>query len=391
MKIGISAPVECSTFEEYLYDEDRVKSKGLGLGGSQVNQIIVELLKRDCKLSIFTLDKSIKVGGELVLKGKNITVYIGPFRRNKMCAFDFQRVERKYLEKVIKEDKPDIVHAHWTYEFALGAINSKIPHLISVRDWAPAILKLIPKPYRVMRLLLNYYVFFKGQNFVANSMYIDKKISNLARNKVELVANAISDESFLVKEKIFNKNNQIIISINNGFGKIKNVSILVKAFSIVLEAMPDVRLILIGKDFEKNGLANNWAKENCIEKNIEFIGEVSHKDILKRLEAVDLLVHPALEESFGNTLIEAMSKKVPVIGGNNSGAVPWVLDNGEAGILTDITDEIQIANKILCILESEEKWKRYSKCGYSRASEEFKLSTTVDRYLMIYKQIIKGE
>ena len=388
MKIGISAPVDCSTFEEYLYEEDRIKSKGLGLGGSQVNQILNELLKKGYKISIFTLDKSIVVGKEVVLRGENITVYMGAFRRGKIVTFDFQKYERKYLEKVIKEDKPDIVHAHWTYEFALGAINSGVPHIVSVRDWSPTILKLMPKPYRVMRFFMQFYVFFKGDNFVANSLYIDKKISSFVKNKFNLVPNAIKDEIFSKTQKSLSTKTQKIISINNGFGKRKNLSVLIKAFEKVKNELPDVKLILVGIDFEKNAVAHQWIKENSNDKNIEFVGEVSHKEMLGILEDCDLLVHPALEESFGNTLIEAMAKKVPVIGGENSGAVPWVL--GDAGIVTDITDEKKIADEIIDILTNGNRWKKYSQAGYERAYEEFRLSKIVDRYLDIYETILKG-
>lgn len=391
MKIGICAPIDCSTFEKYLYDEDKIKSKGLGLGGSQVNQIIVELLKRGYSLSIYTLDKSIKIGEEIVLRGENITVYIGAFRRGKIVTLDFQRYERKYLEKVIKEDKPDIVHAHWTYEFALGAINSKVPHLISVRDWAPAILKLMPKPYRLMRFLMNFYVFFKAENFVANSLYTDKKISKFVKNKFDLIPNGINDDIFYRQEKIYKNKSQTIISINSGFGKLKNVHTLIKAFNIVIQKIPDVKLILVGNDFEINGKAYKWAKERNYEKNIEFLGEISHKKIFDILENIDLLVHSALEESFGNTLIEAMAKKVPVIGGKNSGAVPWVLDYGRAGIITDITDEQKIANEIITILTDEKQWKYYSQSGYERAWSEFRISKIVDRYLEVYKNILEKQ
>lgn len=389
MKIGVCAPIQCSSFENYLYDEYKEKSRGLGLGGSQVNQIINELLERNYKLSIFTLDKTIQKEEEVVLKGKNITVYIGPFRKNKMRTFDFQKAERKYLERVIKEDNPDVVHAHWTYEFALASINSGIPHIISVRDWAPAILRLMPKPYRVMRLILNFYVLYKGENFVANSLYIDEKISKYVKNKFDLVPNALKDDIFLKKKKYFNIKEKKIISINNGFGKLKNVQKLIKAFEQVRKILPNTQLILIGIGFEKNGVAQQWAKQNSDDKNINFMGEIPYKNIFSKLENCDLLVHSSLQESFGNTLIEAMSKKIPVIGGRDSGAVPWVLDNGKAGVIIDITNENKITNEVIDILTNQDKWYKYSSSGYNRAHHRFRLSDVVSKYIEIYLKIKK--
>jgi glycosyltransferase involved in cell wall biosynthesis len=101
-----------------------------------------------------------------------------------------------------------------------------------------------------------------------------------------------------------------------------------------------------------------------------------------------LLVHPSLEESFGNTLVEAMAQWTPVVGGEASGAVPWVLDGGKAGLLTDVTEPASLATSIRRILNSKELWLSYSEAGYKRAHSTFQLSQIIDRYIEVYEEMI---
>ena len=54
-----------------------------------------------------------------------------------------------------------------------------------------------------------------------------------------------------------------------------------------------------------------------------------------------------MEESFGNTLVEAMMLGTPVIGGRDSGAVPWVLDSGRAGELVNVRSEVEVVQALV--------------------------------------------
>ena len=83
-------------------------------------------------------------------------------------------------------------------------------------------------------------------------------------------------------------------------------------------------------------MLNLWAQKKGLSDGVNFVGPVDPDELIDIYEQVDLMVHPSMEESFGMVLVEAMARKIPVIGGEKSGAVPWVLDNGKAGVLTDI-------------------------------------------------------
>jgi len=100
----------------------------------------------------------------------------------------------------------------------------------------------------------------------------------------------------------------------------------------------------------------------------------------------DSMVHPALEESFGNTLVEAMARKVPIIAGINSGAVPWVV--GDNGMLIDVGNERLIQDAIEVLIKNPERLKEYSENGFQNAYNRFRLSNIAQQYIKKFNEIL---
>ena len=107
--------------------------------------------------------------------------------------------------------------------------------------------------------------------------------------------------------------------------------------------------------------------------------------MLNAMRKADLLIRPSLEESFGLVLIEAMISKTPVIGGSHSGAVPWVLHNGKAGLLADVTSPEDIASKALELLENETKWESLMTDAFRYAVHTFHTDTITKTYIEAYQ------
>ena len=107
------------------------------------------------------------------------------------------------------------------------------------------------------------------------------------------------------------------------------------------------------------------------------------------LDLSDILVHPALEESFGMTLVEAMARKVPVIAGQSSGAVPWVLSGGEAGLLVDVSSVDTLVQSILRLAMDRGLWKSFSESGYRNALRRFNSNEVAKDVISLYHQVIE--
>ena len=381
LHVGIAAPIYLPLLSDYLDNADAIEVEGMG--GFSVTYLVRTLLSLGVKVSIYTLDP--RQTKPLLIEGSRLKVYCGHFRTHGRMK-DLMRLERKQIEGFMDVDDPDLIHAHWTYEYAWAAVASGKPNLITVRDWSPAILSYHKDLYRLGRFLMDRVVMRKGGNFSVNSPYLYDKVRRVTKRKVLLTPNAIPAEWFLECDKKRSSTFEIV-SINNGFRGRKNVARLIEAFALVRKEFSDARLSLIGDAYQLGGEAYLWAQERDLLQNILFKGMLSNSEIMDRLDVSDLLVHPALEESFGMTLVEAMARKVPVIGGQSSGAVPWVLNQGRAGKLVDVTDPISITAGILAIGRNEALWARYSTSGYQHAKDVFHATTVSEQLIELYHHI----
>ncbi len=88
-------------------------------------------------------------------------------------------------------------------------------------------------------------------------------------------------------------------------------------------------------------------------------------------------------------IVEAMALGVPVVVGKDSGAPPWLVDEGQAGVLVDVEDAESVADGILSLLQDGSYWQRLSHAAWERAGDVFRLRGSVDRYLELYARVIE--
>ena len=384
MKIGIASPIQTESLKEFL-DDKNINNAPAGLGGTPVTQLVKGLLKAGHNVSVYSLD--FNVDKPIILRGERLRLYYGEYRL-KHRIWDFFRQEREAIRDFIIEDRPDLVHAHWTYEYALGALASRCPTLITVHDWAPAIFWLKKDHYRLGRLLMAIRVFYKGSQFLSNSPYIRNHLNRYLHIDAPVIQYGLDESNFLQHKKELNKEQPIIISINNGFGKRKNVNSLIIAFQIIKRKVPGCHLLLVGSGFEKDGVAYKWTLKTCKAGSIKFLGPLENNQVLKILEKADLMIHPSIEESFGMIFLEAMAKRTPVIGGKSSGAVPWVLGYGKAGILTDVNSPELIAKEAVRLLRDKKLWTSFSEAGYKYARDNFRIDKIVREAICKYSELM---
>jgi len=75
---------------------------------------------------------------------------------------------------------------------------------------------------------------------------------------------------------------------------------------------------------------------------VNFAGAMAHEDILKSYREADILVNPSLSESFGMTLVEAMSSGTPVIA-TRIGGMPEIVEESGGGFVYERESELLAA------------------------------------------------
>lgn len=167
------------------------------------------------------------------------------------------------------------------------------------------------------------------------------------KGKSTSISNVVlKDEDDLTRQRRKEKkvNDCIII------GTIGNLETVSKGQKYVIESLPlldkKVKYQLVGSG-NKDRL-EQISRENNVIDDVEFVGSLSHENIFKWLETIDLYIQPSKQEGLPRALIEAMSKGVPCLGSSTAG-IPELLDEDE--IFSNKNNKQEISEKIKKILQ----------------------------------------
>ena len=84
-------------------------------------------------------------------------------------------------------------------------------------------------------------------------------------------------------------------------------------------------------------------------------------------------------ESFGLTLVEAMSHKVPVVSTRIGGTVE-VMNEDEGGLSVETHDLEGFASSIILLLSDNDLWRKKSSGGYQRYLDHFRIERVSEEY-----------
>lgn len=279
----------------------------------------------------------------------------------------------------------DLLHAQWTYEYALAAaaFADRIPTFCSVRDWAPYQLSMARgfkfRTYWAESLLIARKVLRnKHIRFIANSEYTRGLLSEDAPDReISLIPNPIAADSILPERDVY-PDHPVVVSVCQSIDARKNIGTLLEAFRLYRDLRPTAELHLGGKDFVPGHprlLALGGLPEGTV-----LEGWLDRKALNGLLDRASVLVQPSLEETFGNVLLEGMARRLPVVGGQASGAVPAVLGHGRYGILCDVTDP-----RALCAALVEAEGRPNLDAATERLRKEFSSGGIAARHLALYE------
>lgn len=399
MHIAILAPSDKSFISGFLPNINLEELPPGYFGAPFIGTIIKELLEQ--KHTVTAITTSIAINGDYSVKKyscNNFSWIVVPSRPNSIKInggkigriIDFFALEQKNMIASIIDTNPDLVHAHWSYEFAGPAIKSGFPYLVTVHDNAFQVLRYFKNIYRFGRLLMSEQILRQVKFASTVSPYMQDYACKRCEF-VKIIPNPtvinVQEEDIdkVVIAKMYTLHAPRILMINNGWDARKNGKVGLAAFRELQKKIPDATLHIYGGDSEENGLAHKDAASLGMQ-NVFFNGAVPHHLLIADIKKSHLLIHPALEESFGVVLIEAMSYGLPVIGGSKSGAVPWVVN--ETQLLVEVTKPGQIADKMLEIMTNNTLYKNLAMVCYHNVASRFSSTAVVNSYMDYYKQIL---
>jgi N-acetyl-alpha-D-glucosaminyl L-malate synthase BshA len=173
---------------------------------------------------------------------------------------------------------------------------------------------------------------------------------------------------------------RILVHASN-FRPVKRVADVVRAFAAISREVP-ARLLLLGEGPDREH-ALAVASDLGVTSRVEWLGPM--ESVESALGDADLFLSASETESFGLSMLEAMSCGVPCVS-TRVGGVPEVL--GETGALTPFGDPTALAAAALRLLRDQDLYQRHSEAARARAVELFASGKVIDRYLAIYRRVL---
>ncbi|HVT08825.1 MAG TPA: N-acetyl-alpha-D-glucosaminyl L-malate synthase BshA [Polyangia bacterium] len=180
-----------------------------------------------------------------------------------------------------------------------------------------------------------------------------------------------------------NRATPVLLHVSN-FRPVKRVGDVVAVFA-ALRAERPVRLRLVGDGPDRPRLEAEVAARG-LAADVDFLGE--QIDLPAVMRDADLVVLPSETESFGLAALEAMSCGVPVIA-SAVGGVGEVVADGETGALCPMGDVAAMAAAARRLLDDAPLRARFAAAARHRAATQFRRDPAVDRYLDVYRRVLR--
>lgn len=134
--------------------------------------------------------------------------------------------------------------------------------------------------------------------------------------------------------------------------------------------IPELHFAVLGIGPDEDKL-KSLAKKLNMEDYIHFVGQVSHPYMAVYLKACDIFIRPSRSEGMGNSFVEAMSMKIPVIATTEGGLSDFIIDNTTAWeVKRDNPEDIVRAIEDI-IKNDNDKVKRITDYSYEMVENKY--------------------
>jgi glycosyltransferase involved in cell wall biosynthesis len=141
----------------------------------------------------------------------------------------------------------------------------------------------------------------------------------------------------------------------------KGGEVLLKAFPLVRQRIPNARLHVVGPRDVTRGLSDG----------VVIVGRVDDRGRMAELFAdASVFVLPTLHDSFGFVFLEAMSSGLPCVG-TRLFAIPEIIEDKVSGLVVDPGDVQQLADAIVAILADPTAAQEMGRRGRERVESQF--------------------
>ena len=161
--------------------------------------------------------------------------------------------------------------------------------------------------------------------------------------KTEYIPNYIDLELYPYKKRTNIKPSILWV---RAIHKIYNPEMAIKVLEKLITKYPSAKLCMVGpfKDSSINNI-KNMINDYGIHKHVIITGKLNKEEWVYLSQDYDLFINTTDFDNHPVTLLEAMALGMPIVS-TNAGGVPFLIEDGETGLLVEKNDHIGMAEKI---------------------------------------------
>lgn len=163
----------------------------------------------------------------------------------------------------------------------------------------------------------------------------------------------------------------------------KGHALLLASMVIVVKAIPDAVLLVIGDGPDKS-ILEDMAKTLGMNDNIFWLGPLESTVVYRFYKIMHVIAIPSVFEGFGLSAIEAMAAGRPVVA-SKVGGLKEVIEDGLTGYLVEPKKEI-LAEKLIELLKNTNAANNMGTAGRHRAEQLFSMQKFGKSMTSVYER-----
>lgn len=163
-----------------------------------------------------------------------------------------------------------------------------------------------------------------------------------------------------------------------------NVSCSIRAFSHIQAKVPSAELVVAGYGSER-GKLETLVQELGL-RHVRFTGRVTPEEMGRLLDWADVLLNSPDIDNMPLSLIEAQAAGLPLVS-TNSGGIPYVVTDGETGLLVPPDDDAAMADAALRLLDDPALVSRISRAARESCLARYTWPAVEARWVSLYREM----
>lgn len=164
----------------------------------------------------------------------------------------------------------------------------------------------------------------------------------------------------------------------------KGHAVLIQALPPLIESHPDLRVLCFGQ-----GPLEEELHQRILDAGLS--GRVTlagfRNDLAEILPCLDLVVHPALMEGLGVSLLQAASAGVPIVA-SRAGGIPEAVQDGKTGLLVPPGDVDALRDAIGTLLADPQQRHTLGQGARALMARSFSIDAMVEGNLAVYRELM---